>query len=64
MARWFQLPAPWQPAPGRQEAVAKALSSTEYGVLEPLPDYAGAYRLTPLGELVAGVWVLSAIALP
>jgi hypothetical protein len=64
MARWFQLPTPWQPSAGRQEAAAKALNSAEYRVLEPVPDYLGAYRLTSLGELVAGVWVLSAITLP
>jgi hypothetical protein len=64
VSRWFRLAAPWQPAPGRQEAVAKALSSAEYRVLEPVPEYLGAYRLTPLGELVAGVWMLAAITLP
>jgi hypothetical protein len=64
MARWLKLPAPWQPSGGRQTAAAKALSSAEFRVLEPVPDYLGAYRLTPLGELVAGVWMLSALTLP
>lgn len=64
MARWFQLPGPWQPAAGRQAAAAKALSSAEFRLLEPVSACHGAYRLTMLGELVAGVWLLSAIALP
>jgi len=64
MARWFQLPGSWQPAAGRQVAAAKALSSAEFRLLEPVLACHGAYRLTTLGELVAGVWLLSAITLP
>jgi hypothetical protein len=62
--RWFDLPTPWQPWPGRQEAVAQALCTAEYRLLESAPNFLGAYRLTDLGELVAGVWMLAALALP
>lgn len=64
MARWFHLQGPWKPVAGRHAAAAKALSSAEFRLLEPVPACQGAYRLTTLGELVAGVWLLSAITLP
>lgn len=64
MARWFQLPGPWQPSAGRQAAAAKALSGAEFRLLELVPACHGAYRLTTLGELVAGIWLLAAITLP
>src|SRR5260221_6507167 len=56
--RWLRLPVPWQPCSGPQEAVAVALASPTYSLLEPLPGYLGAYQLTHLGEVVAGVWLL------
>jgi hypothetical protein len=64
MPRWLRLPHPWQPAPGRQAAAAEALCSSEWSILEPVGAYLGAYHLTTLGEQVAGIWLLSALALP
>lgn len=64
MARWLRLPHPFQPAPGRQTAAVRALCSPEFGLLAPLSTYVGAYQLTPLGELVAGIWLLAALTLP
>jgi len=59
--RWMGLPVPWQPCAGPQEATALALASPASGLLEPVPDYLGAYQLTHLGELVAGVWLLHTV---
>jgi hypothetical protein len=64
MPKWFCLQSPWRPLPGRQEVAARGLCSADYGLLERDPCADSTYRLTPLGELVAGVWVLSAITLP
>ena len=58
--RWCDLPTPWQPWPGRPEAVAKGLCSVDYQLLERVPNYLWAYRLTHLGELVTGVWLIDA----
>jgi hypothetical protein len=54
--RWFDLPRPWIPAPGRQTVVAQVLAAT-HGLLEPAEGVAGAYQLTDRGEHVAA-WVL------
>ncbi len=59
--RWLGLPVPWQPCSGPQEAVAEALASPMHSLLEPLPGYLGAYQLTHLGEVVAGVWLLHTV---
>jgi hypothetical protein len=59
--RWLRLPAPWQPNPGRQLAVVRVLAMPDYAVLEPVATYDGAYQLTRLGELVAGIWLRDAI---
>ncbi len=59
--RWLGLPAPWQPCPGPQEAIAMALASPAAGLLEPMCNYLGAYELTYLGEVVAGVWLLHTV---
>ena len=56
--RWFRLPHPWQPAPGRQEALAHHLATPLVGLLCAVPEYLGAYTLTPLGEQVAGWFLL------
>ena len=61
LPRWLRLPAPWQPCPGRQLAVVRALTRPDYGLLEPVPAHEGAYQLTPLGELVAGIWLRDAV---
>jgi hypothetical protein len=61
LPHWLNLPVPWQPLPGRQVAAAQALVSAEFGLLEPLPTFQGAYQLTPLGELVAGIWLRDAV---
>lgn len=55
--RWFRLPHPWQPAPGRQTVIAHHLATPLVGLLCAVPEYLGAYTLTPLGEQVAG-WLL------
>lgn len=59
--RWLGLPVPWQPCNGPQEATALALASPLLGLLEPVPGYLGAYQLTHLGEMVAGVWLLHSV---
>ena len=59
LPRWLQLPAPWHPAPGREAADTRELASRAFGVLEPLPRDRGAYQLTTLGELLAGMALLS-----
>jgi hypothetical protein len=59
--RWLGLPFPWQPCSGPQEAIATALASPAVGLLEPMRDYLGAYELTHLGEVVAGVWLLHTV---
>jgi hypothetical protein len=61
LPRWLALPAPWQPYAGRQEAAVQSLASAEYGLLEPLPAYLGAYQLTLLGDLVAGIWLAAVL---
>ena len=61
LPRWLQLPVPWEPHPGRQLAAAHALATSEYGLLEFVPTFLGAYRLTPRGELVAGICLLSGL---
>src|SRR5262249_24883754 len=55
LLRWLQLPSPWQPLPGRQAVMARALNSADYALLAPVPTYLGGYELTALGELVAGI---------
>ena len=60
LPRWLELPLPFSPHPGRPLTAARALASAEYGLLEPVPTLPGrpqAYQLTPLGELVAGLWL-------
>jgi hypothetical protein len=60
----MRLATPWHPAPGCEAAEARALASRAYGILEPLPcDRGGAYQLTPLGELVAGIALLNVLTL-
>ncbi len=61
-ARWFDLPRPWSPQPGRQALMAEVLVST-FGLLEAVPGHAGAYQLTTLGERVAGWYLLEAMHL-
>jgi hypothetical protein len=59
---WLGLPHPWNPAPGRLRAVARSLTLPEYELLMAAQcNGDGAYRLTPLGELVAGIWLLGVI---
>jgi hypothetical protein len=59
---WLGLPQPWHPAAGRLRAVARALALPEYGLVTVVKRGGeGAYGLTPLGELVAGIWLLGAI---
>jgi hypothetical protein len=64
LPRWLQLPQPYQPPLGRPLSAARALASAEFGVLEPIPVQADAYQLTPLGELVAGIWLTAALCDP
>ena len=61
LARWLDLPVPWQPCPGRQKAAACALASAEYGLVEPVPEFLGAFQLTQLGEFVAGIWLTAVL---
>jgi hypothetical protein len=61
LPRWLQLPRPYRPALGRPLSAARALASPELGVLELVPAQADAYQLTPLGELVAGIWLTAAL---
>jgi hypothetical protein len=56
-ARWFDLPHPWQPLPGSQEATACALAEGDVALLAPVVGYLGAYELTPLGERVAAYYL-------
>jgi hypothetical protein len=56
---WLALPHPWRPGPGRMRAVARALTLPEYGLLTPQHGPDAAVALTHLGELVAGIWLLS-----
>jgi hypothetical protein len=59
----MQLATPWHPAPGREAAAARELASHAFGILEPLPHDRGAYQLTQLGELVAGIALLNVLTL-
>jgi hypothetical protein len=64
LPRWMALAHPWCPPPGRLHAVARALSTPEYGLLAARqgPEPAAAVELTHRGELVAGMWLLAALA--
>ena len=61
LPNWLALPHAWCPAPGRQRAVARVLSLPEYGLLTPQHGPDAVVALTPLGELVAGIWLLGAL---
>jgi hypothetical protein len=61
LPRWLDLPLPFTPYPGRQRIAAQALAAAEYGLLEPVPSILLSYQLTLLGELVAGIWLTSAL---
>ena len=63
LPRWMRLATPWSPAPGREAALARKLASCDFGILEPLARDRGAYQLTPLGELVAGIALLNVLTL-
>jgi hypothetical protein len=64
LPRWMALAHPWCPPSGRLRAVARALSAPEYGLLvqRQAPEPNTAIELTELGELVAGMWLLAALA--
>ncbi len=62
LPRWMRLATPWHPAPGREAADARELAART-GMLEALPRDRGAYQLTPLGELVAGIALLNVLTL-
>jgi hypothetical protein len=57
-ARWFDLPHPWLPLPGSQEATARALAEGDEALLAPVVGYLSAYELTSLGERVAALFLL------
>jgi hypothetical protein len=61
---WMRLAHPWYPPAGRLRAVARALSAPEYDLLAARHASASdtAVDLTHLGELVAGMWLLAALA--
>jgi hypothetical protein len=59
----MQLATPWHPEPGREAAAARGLAARPFGILEPLPRDRGAYQLTHLGELVAGIALLNVLTL-
>ena len=61
LSRWLHLPVPRQPCAGRQTAAARALAAGEFGLLEPSPNLIGGYQLTARAELVAGMWLLTAL---
>jgi hypothetical protein len=63
LPRWLQLATPWHSAPGREGAAALTLASRAFGLLEPMPHDRGAYQLTQLGELVAGIALLNVLTL-
>src|SRR5260370_34816320 len=63
LPRWMRLATPWHPAPGREAAAARALASHACSILEPLPRDRGAYQLTQLVELVAGIALLDVLTL-
>ena len=62
LPRWMRLATPWHPMPGREAAEARELAART-GMLEPLPRDRGAYQLTPLGELVAGIALMNVLTL-
>jgi hypothetical protein len=64
LPRWLALPLPFTPHPGRQLAMARALAIADYSVLEQIPGTPLSYRLTVLGELVAGIWLATALCDP
>ena len=64
LPRWLQLPHPYHPPLGRPLSAARALACAEFGVLEPDRVHVDAYQLTPLGELVAGIWLTAALCDP
>lgn len=57
-SRWFDLPHPWLPLLGSQEATAKALAEGADALLASVVGYLGAYELTALGEQVATYYLL------
>lgn len=57
---WNERPAPWQPWIGRQTAIALGLCCSDYALLEPVPDYLGAFRLTQLGTVITAMWLFDA----
>jgi hypothetical protein len=61
LPRWLHLSQPYQPPLGRPLSAARALASAEFGVLASVPLQPDAYQLTPLGELVAGIWLTAAL---
>ncbi len=61
LPRWLELPLPFRPHPGRQLAAARALASSEYRLLEQLPEAPVSYQLSLLGELVAGIWLTATL---
>jgi hypothetical protein len=61
LPRWLELPQPFTPHPGRQRLAAQALAAPEYGLLESVPNAPLAFQLTPLGELVAGLWLTAVL---
>jgi hypothetical protein len=61
LPRWLELPQPFTPHPGRQRIAAYAFAAPEYGLLEPVRGMPLAFQLTPLGELVAGLWLTSVL---
>jgi hypothetical protein len=63
LPRWMRLAAPWYPSSGQEAAEARRLASRAFGILEPLPRERGAYQLTPLGELVAGMAIINVLTL-
>jgi hypothetical protein len=64
LPRWLHLPHPYHPPLGRPLSAARALASAEFGVLEQVPAHVDVYQLTPLGELVAGIWLTAALCDP
>ncbi len=63
LPRWMRLATPWHPTSRREAAEARRLASRPFAILEPLPRERGAYQLTPLGELVAGLAIINVLTL-